>query len=152
MFKFRLEPLIKIRDNVLKECQAELAKAYDARRILEEQHQEVERQLVEGTATARKLMQPGQTVNVDYLLGIRRQEMFLRAHQDDLNQKIQIIDEEIENRRAAVVAANKELKIIEKLKEKRHTQYVKGEKQEEIKAMDEIAGRNQNRNRTIAKV
>jgi flagellar FliJ protein len=144
MFQFRLEPLIKIRDNVLKECQAELAKAYDARRILEEHLQEVERQLTEGTETARSLMQPGQTVNVDYLLGIRRQEMFLLARQDEIKQKMQEVDEEIERRRDAVVAANKELKILEKLKEKRHEQYLDEEKREETKAMNEIAGRSQN--------
>jgi flagellar FliJ protein len=140
MFKFRLEPLIKIRDNVLKECQAELAKAYNARSILEEHIREIERQLLEGTTTARNLMKPGQTVNVEYLLGLRRQEMFLRANQDDLNQKMQMLEEEIERRRNAVIAANKELKIIEKLKEKRREQYLADERREETKEMDEIAG------------
>ena len=141
MFKFRLEPLIKIRRNVLQECQSELAKAYDARLILEEQIRKVGRQLSEGIETARRLMQPGQAVNVDYLLGIRRQEMFLLASQDELKQKMQIIDEEIERRRDAVVAANKELKILEKLKEKRHTLYLEEEKRTETKAMNEIASR-----------
>jgi flagellar FliJ protein len=141
MFKFRLEPLIKIRKNTLQERQAELAQAYDARNILEEYLQEIDRQLTEGTATARSLMQEGQTVNVEHLLGLRRQEMFLRANQDDLNQKIQIIDEEIEVRRAKVVEANKELKIVEKLKEKRYDKYLEEEKKAETKEMDEIAGR-----------
>ena len=140
MFRFRLEPLITIRENVLKECQAELAKAYDARRILEEAMRIVEKQLAEGVATARNLMQPGQTVNVEYLLGLRRQEMYLRANQEDLEHKMQIIDEEIERRRNIVVAANKELKKVEKLKEKRYEEYLEEEKKQETKAMDEIAG------------
>jgi len=140
MFKFRLEPLITIRDNELKECQAKLAEVYDVRRILEEDLQKIEKQLEEGTVTARSLMQPGQTVNIEYLLGLRRQEMFLRADQDELMQKIQVIDEEIEIRRAKVVEANKELKIVEKLKEKRHEQYLEDERKAEAKAMDEIAG------------
>ena len=150
MFKFRLEPLITIRENVLKECQAELAKAYDARRILEEHLQKIARQLSEGTEVARSIMQPGQTVNVEFLLGLRRQEMFLRANQDDLKQKMQVIDEEIEVRRAKVAEANKELKIVEKLKEKRYEQYLEEEKQEEIKEMNEIAV--QNRSRKTAQV
>ena len=139
MFTFRLEPLITIRDNELKECQSELAKAYNARRILEEALQEIERQLAEGTAQARNLMQEGQKVNVEYLLGLRRQEMFLRLNQDDLTQKIQMVDEEIERRRVAVVTANKELKIVEKLKEKRYEKYMEEENKQETKAMDEIA-------------
>jgi len=143
MFKFRLEPLIAIRDNALKECQAELAKAYHARSVIEEHIHEVDRQLTEGTATARSLMQPGQTVNVDYLLGIRRQEMFLLANRNVLLQNLQKIDEEIERRRAAVVDAKKELSIIEKLKEKRYEQYLDKERKEETKEMDAIAGNRQ---------
>lgn len=145
MFKFRLEPLITIRDNVLKECQAELAKAYDARRILEEHLLTVEQQLSEGIETARNIMQPGKAVNVDFLLGLRRQEMYLLARQEDLKKKIQMVDEEIEVRRARVVEANKELKIVKKLKEKRHEQYLESEKQEEAKEMNEIAGKSQSR-------
>ena len=140
MFKFRLEPLIIIRDNELKKCQAELAKGYEALRILEENLQEVEKQLAEGIAAVRNLMQAGQIVNVDYLLGFRREEMFLRAKQDDLKQKMQIIDEYIERCRAAVVTANKELKIVEKLKEKRYEKYLDEENKKDTKRMDEIAG------------
>ena len=140
MFKFRLEPLIRIRENALQECQAELAKAYDARSILVNHLLAVEKEIEEGTSTARSLMQPGQTVNVEQLLGFRRQEMFLRANQNDLQQKIKGVDEVIELRRAAVIAANKELKTIEKLKEKRYERYLEEEKREETKAMDEIVG------------
>jgi flagellar FliJ protein len=140
MFKFRLEPLITIRDKELKDRQEELAQAYNARRILEEAMQMVEQQLAEGIATARNLTQAGKTVNVNHLLGLRRQEMFLRANQDDLTNKIKVVDEEIERRRLLVVAANKELKIVEKLKEKRHEKYMEEENKEETKAMDEIAG------------
>ena len=140
MFKFRLEPLITIRDNVLKERQAELAKAYEARRILEESLKAVEKQLAEGIKTARSLTQEGQTVNVEFLLGIRRQEMFLRANQEDLIKKMKMVDEEIEQRRTAVVEADRELKTVEKLKEKQHEKYLAEENKKETKDMDEIAG------------
>lgn len=140
MFKFRLEPLITIRSNELRECQAELAKAYDALRILEETLQKLEEQIAEGVTAARSLMQTGQTVNVEHLLGFRRQEAFLRAHQEDLKQKMKTVNEEIERRRIAVVAANKKLKIVEKLKEKRHEKYLEEENKAEMKFMDEIAG------------
>ena len=140
MFSFRLEPLIKIRKNTLQERQAELAQAYGERSILEEKLLEVEKQLAEGTETARNLMQPGKKVNVDFLLGIRRQEMFLRVNQEELKQEIQNADVKIERCLAAVVEANKEVKILEKLKEKRYEQYLKEEKREEEKTMDEMAG------------
>ena len=141
MFTFRLEPLITIRDNELKERQLELAKAYEARKILEEDMQEIDRQLADGIAAARSLMQEGQTVNVESLLSFRRQEMFLRAQQNDLMETMETLDQEIERRRALVVAANKELKIVEKLKEKRYEKYLEEENKAEMKSMDEIAGR-----------
>ena len=143
MFKFRLAPLITIRDNKLKERQRKLAEAYEARKILEEHLQEIERQLDEGIAAVRELSQPGQTVNVEHLIGFRRQEMFLRANQEDLTKKMKMIDEEIEKRRAAMIEANKELKIVEKLKEKRYEKYLEEENKAETKMMDEIAGNRQ---------
>ena len=148
MFRFRLEPLITLRANILKECKAELAKAYDARRVLEEAVQKVETQLAEGVADARNLMQPGKTVNVEYLLGLRRQEMYLRLEQDDLQHKIQQVDEVIAQRRRIVIVANQELKKVEKLKEKRYEEYLEEEKRKETKAMNEIAGNRGSRSYT----
>ena len=140
MFNFRLEPLITIRNNVLQECQAELAKAYEARQILENDMKKLDQQIAEGMQNARDIMQTGKIINVEYLIGFRRQEMFLRANQDELMEKIKLVDEEIEARRSAVAVANKELKIVEKLKEQRFEKYLAEQNQTEMKMMDEIAG------------
>ena len=140
MFTFRLNPLITLRDNELKERQSELAKAFEARQILEKDQQAIDRQLEDGITTVRSLTQEGQTINVESLLSYRRQEMFLRAQQNDLLEKMKMIDEEIERRRVLVVAANKELKIVEKLKEKRYEKYLDEQNKTEMKIMDEIAG------------
>jgi len=140
MFKFRLDPLIAIRDHKLKECQRALAQAYEARKILEKDLQEIDRQLEEGIVAVRSVIQPGQTINLQNLIGFRRQEMFLRASQEELMEKIKAVDKGIDIRLAAVVEANKELKIIEKLKEKRYEKYLDAENKAEMKMMDEIAG------------
>ncbi|GHT15144.1 hypothetical protein FACS1894170_12620 [Planctomycetales bacterium] len=141
MFKFRLEPLITIRDNVLKECQAELAKAYEARRILEGMQNEIETVLANNITEGRQRMQPGQQVNVNHLLGLRQQEVFLRGRYEKIAQDIKIIDEEIEKRRETVIKANEALKIVEKLKEKRREKYLQEEKRKATIMMDEIASR-----------
>ena len=140
MFKFRLEPLITIRDNDLKERQAELAQAYNAQRICEENLQTFERLMEEGIATARNMMQPGQMVDVRYLRGLQEQELVLRANHEEWTKNLRDVSEEVERRRLLVVAANKELKKVEKLKEKRYEEYSEKEKKQETKAMDEIAG------------
>jgi len=144
MFKFRLEPLLTIRDNELKERQAELAQAYHARSICEENLRALERLMEEGLATARRLMQPGQMVNIQHLRGLQEQELVLRANHEDWTHKMQVVDEEIERRRHLVVVANKEYKKVEKLKEKRYEEYLEEEKKQETKIMDEIAGNRRN--------
>jgi len=138
-FTFRLDPLISIRDNILKEKQAALAQAYEARRIKEEERGELEQNIAGNLQSARKVMQSGK-IDVNFLLGVRRHEMFLIAQLEEVRQQIVLIEEEIERRRQAVIEANKELKIIEKLREKKREQYLAEEKRKEIRDMDEIAG------------
>ena len=142
MFTFRLEPLITIRDNTLKTRQKELANALNVRRALEESFQSIEHQIETGISAVRNQMQTGQTVDVNLMLGFRQQEMFLRFEQDKLKKQMSDIDKKIELFRAAVVKANKELKIVEKLKEKKYEQYLKEEEKAETNFLDEIAGRN----------
>ena len=138
-FTFRLDPLISIRDNVLKEKQAALAQAYEARRIKEDERVEVEQNIVGNLQSAREAMQSGK-IDVNFLLGVRRHEMFLLVQLEEVRQQIVMIEEEIERRHQAVIEANKELKIIEKLKDKKREQYIAEENRKEIREMDEIAG------------
>ncbi|MDR2704618.1 MAG: hypothetical protein LBC02_02455, partial [Planctomycetaceae bacterium] len=77
-FQFRLEPLIAIRDNTLKEKQGELAKAYEARRIVEEKQRELEQELAENVTAGRQRLQTG-TIDIEFLLGLRRHEAYLNA-------------------------------------------------------------------------
>ena len=139
-FTFRLDPLISIRDNVLKEKQAELAKAYEAQRIIEQKQLDTERSIEANLQSAREMQQLGK-VDVTLLLGIRRYDMFLASQLDEIRRHIAMIAEEIEIRRQAVIEANKELKIIEKLKERKREEYRVEERRKETIEMDEIAGR-----------
>jgi flagellar FliJ protein len=141
MFSFRLEPLITIRDNALKERQRELANANNVRRALEKDLQDIDTQLTDGMADVRIRIQAGQMINVNDLIGYRRQEMFLRFEQNKLIEQIENVDKEIEKCRTALIKANKELKIVEKLKEKQYERYQSEEEKAEAKFMDEIAGR-----------
>jgi len=148
MFTFRLEPLITIRDNALKECQAELAKAYHARQIVEETRLKFEKDIEESIQSAREMLESG-TIDVTFLLTLQDHKTYRTAQLAKIAEDLKKIDEEIERRRALVVAANKELKIVEKLKEKRYEKYLEEENKAEMKVMDEIAG---NRIQEIAAV
>ncbi|MDR0609016.1 MAG: flagellar export protein FliJ [Planctomycetaceae bacterium] len=142
-FQFRLEPLITIRDNTLKEKQGELAKAYEARRIVEEKQRQLQQELAENVETGRQRLQTG-IIDIDFLLGLRRHEAYLNAQIEFVHGHLRQIDEEIERRRNAVLEANKELKIIEKLKEKRYEKYRTEENRKETIRLDEIAVKKRN--------
>ncbi|MCL2744878.1 MAG: flagellar export protein FliJ [Planctomycetaceae bacterium] len=141
MFKFQLEPLITIRNNELKKKQAELAKAYEARRRMEELGKKNEEEIAENLEAGRKMINAGGEISADYLMGLRRQEMFLQAQRKKIRENIAMIDEEIERRRAAVIEANKSLKMVERLKEGRYEKYLLEERRKETAAMDEAAAK-----------
>ena len=138
-FTFRLDPLISIRDNFLKEKQAALAQVYEIRRIVEEKRLEIEKNIEANLQSAREMLHSG-TVNVNFLLGLRQHDAFLVTQREENLRHIALLEEEIERRRNAVIEANKELKIIEKLKEKKHEEYLAEERRKETREMDEIAG------------
>ncbi len=140
MFKFRLEPLLAIRDNILKEKQADLAKAYDAHRIVETKRIEVLHEIDANNESAR-LMQRSGNVQVDFLLGVRQYEAYLRSQLEAIRAHLKQIEAVIEERRNAVITANKELKIIEKLKENQRGKYDAVQRKKETVLMDEIGER-----------
>lgn len=135
---FRLETLLSIRENVLKEKQAELAEAYEAERYLNEQRQETRNAIAATKDDTRAMMQQG-SVKVDYLLAMRRYEAYLVAVLEDWEKKAVELAEEIRRRRQAVIEANKEVKILEKLKEKQHDREMLRLRNLDTKTMDEIA-------------
>ncbi|MDR0391094.1 MAG: flagellar FliJ family protein [Planctomycetaceae bacterium] len=138
-FKFRLESMITIRDNILKECQSELAKAYEARRIVEDMENKINAELQDNFEINRKKLQDSGVLDVGYLLGLQRRNAYLNSQLGIIKHDLKQIDEEIEKRRIAVTEANIELKIIEKLKEKKQKEYKTNESKNETKIMDEAA-------------
>ncbi len=135
---FRLETLLSIRKNVLNEKQGELAKAYEAERILNDQRADTEREIAGALDTARRMMRSG-GIDINFLLGMRRHEAYLLAIVKDIDEKLVVVRKEIDVRRQAVIEANKEFKILEKLKEKQHRRRMRDLNVLDVKQMDEIA-------------
>jgi len=139
-FKYRLAPLLKIRENVRAEKQAELSKAYEAARIVEAELERVQAELVRNGELGRQGAQKGR-ISVDYLLALRRHEAFLLAQQNQAQEQLQQIQQEIERRRIALTEADREVKVLEKLREKMKDRHLQEEALAELKQMDEIASR-----------
>jgi len=138
MFKFRLQPLQKIRENVRRERQTELAKALAAEAVVREKIESIVQDITKVATELRTGGEEGR-INVDFLIGLRRHEAWLLAQKQDAEQKLEQVLAEVERRRLAVVEADKEVKILEKLHEKQKDKYDAELFSKEIVTFDEIA-------------
>ena len=91
---------------------------------------------------------PG-TIHVDRLLNTHRYELILHAQLQQLRRQRQVIATEIERRRQALVEADRELRILEKLREKHAMAFAYNEHKAHIRLLDEMALRRRKPNSEI---
>ncbi len=139
-FQFRLATLLRLREQVRDERRAQLAQVYQADAILRQEQERLGRELEELNAAGRKACGPG-ALNVDQLLNTRRYELVLMSQQQDLKKKQKMLDEEIVRRREALAEANRQVRVLELLRERQLTRLRAEENREEMKLLDEVAGR-----------
>jgi flagellar FliJ protein len=139
-FKFRLSSLLRLRELARDHRRTALAQAYRAEGILQDQRRELEAKLLDLAQRCRSVSEPGQ-VDVDRLLEVRRYEMVLRSGEQELSQQEKAVSAEIEKRREAVAEANRQVRVLEKLREKQYQRHRQEENLREIKLLDEAAGR-----------
>lgn len=137
-FRFRLQPLQKIRENIRQERQTELAKALEAEAVVREKIESIGREIVATKEDGRKQAAAGK-INVDYLVALRRHEAYLIVQKAEAEQKLEQVLVEVERRRLAVVEADKEVKIMEKLHEKLKERHENELSAKEVMELDEIA-------------
>ncbi len=136
-FKFRLATLLKLREAARTERRAHLAQAYQADALLESQQQQTTQMLLDLQADCRAASLPGE-INVDRLLEAQRHETMLRAQRQQLQQQREAVAEEIERRRNALTEANREVKVLEKLRERQLQRHQAEESRRDIQRLDEV--------------
>jgi len=136
-FQFRLATLLKIRESDRDERRLRLAEALEAQRILHERIEELRREKGEISRESRAAIEPGQ-LDIDRVLRVSRYELLLEAQIDHLTKRDEQLREEIELRRDALVEADREVKILEKLRQRRREEFKAQERNLEQKAMDEL--------------
>lgn len=139
-FQFRLKTLLRMREAVRDERRGELAEAYRAEEALLARMREVERDLEALKVHSRRGMAPG-VLDVDALIDAQRYELLLLAQKQGLQQHQEALAAEIERRRQALVAADREVRVLEKLREVRRQEHLREEHRQDIKFLDEVAGR-----------
>ncbi len=139
-FDFRLQTLLRLREQLRDQRREELAKAFQADAILADRRDAVNQRLVALKAEYRAASGVGE-VHVERLLISQRCEVALRVEIGHVDEQRRMVAEEIEKRRAALVEADRQVRVLEKLKAREYERFVHDERLRENKEIDEIAGR-----------
>jgi flagellar FliJ protein len=138
-FKFRLTTMLRLREATRDERRGLLAQAYAAQQKLADQRQELERQI--GEHRSGKLQGAKGRLDVDRLLDANRYQLVLQAEMNVLTRQEAALEAETEKRRQALVIADRDVRVLEKLREKQYQRFLEQEAVLQGKQLDEIAGR-----------
>jgi flagellar FliJ protein len=130
--------VLKLREAARDERRAALAEAYRVDSVLEQRLQQVADEYVRLKDQCRRAAGPG-PVAIDRLVEAQRYEVSLKSQQLQLAGQRETVAAEIERRREALVAASRELRVLEKLRENQAGRHRQEENRQEIKQLDEVA-------------
>lgn len=139
-FRFRLDTLLKIRAAERQQKRVELAQAYQAEQLLDDRLEQLELEREATRRSARVSVSPG-TVNIDTLISSHRYELLLETQARMLQQQRSQLQHEIELRRAALVEADRQVRVLEKLRERQQRAHQSLEQKHEAKQLDEVGQR-----------
>jgi flagellar export protein FliJ len=137
-FRFRLETIERLRHAEREERRRALAEAHQAEdelnRLVEDVHSQIEQTRQRRQASAL----PGPT-SVDRLLDAHRYALGLQAQAQGLLEKQELLAAEVARRREALVEADRQVRVMERLREIHRTRRLREERKQENKRLDEVA-------------
>jgi flagellar export protein FliJ len=148
-FRYRLATLQRLRELERDELKSRLAEAIQAQAILDEQIQQLGAE-IESLQQLRRTSLTGQSTNVSQLLSAQRYHQVLLGQQATMRQQAELLAAEVERRRAAVVEADRGVKVLEKLHDRRLGEFRTEQAAAEVKMLDEVAGRSRESREEVA--
>jgi len=137
-YHFKLQTVLRLRITERDSRLAELAKAHRAEEILREQQAKLSGEIAASQAATRQMSEPGQA-NIDGLLQLHRYELVLKIQGQQLSAQLVQVQAESERRRLAVVEADRQVRVLEKLRERQRMQHQVTLAKRETKQLDEVA-------------
>lgn len=137
-FRFRLATLLRLREQTRDERRNQLAEAYRAEQILAEHRATVQAEADTLRIESGRAVQ-ARTINVDRLLDHHRYQLILAAQLANIDVQARKLAGEIDRRREALVAADREVRVLEKLREAQQARHRLAVEAVESKQFDEIA-------------
>jgi flagellar protein FliJ len=147
-YQFRLATMLKLREQARDERRRELAQAYEAERILRERVAELQSEISTTQQRTRQLAGVG-TISVEGLLNTRRYELLMKSQVSQTEGQIAHVLDEIERRRQSLLEADRDVKVLEKLRERQLEQYAELQQKRENKQLDDAAIRGFSRRREV---
>jgi flagellar FliJ protein len=138
MFHFRLQTLLRLRIAERDQRHAELSKALRAADVLRADAELVVKEQAALVERSQALKSPG-SADVDSLLQTHRYELLLSAKRKQLATQIQQVQTEVERRRMLVVEADRQVRVLEKLKERQALHCRQETDRQQAKLYDEMA-------------
>lgn len=136
--RFRLEAVRRVREARRDELRGRLADAYRAAELLEGERRQVARELAL-LGGARRRIAARDAFSVAHALDAQRYELALRAQGEALAEKARLVAAETERRREAVTEAERDVRALDLLEERRRREHEARERRAEVKALDEVA-------------
>ncbi|MBA4019636.1 MAG: flagellar export protein FliJ [Pirellula sp.] len=137
-FQFRLQTLLRLREAARDERREQLAEVMRIDDALRKQLTELEG--LQSEARALQRLGVGR-VDVDRLLEAQRYEAVVALEILHVERQRAAVAEEMNKRQEALVEADREFKVLEKLREKRLSEHGAEVLAQEMKLLDEAAGR-----------
>jgi flagellar protein FliJ len=135
---FRLATLLKLREATRDERRGALAEAFRADAMLSESIHIVQDEFADLALEYREATRPG-PVNVDRLLECQRREALLVVQRNEYARQRELLLAEIERRREALALADRDVKTLEKLRERQALSAAKEQARRDAKQLDEFA-------------
>src|SRR5262245_48745691 len=138
MRPFRLHTLLRLRIAERDERRADLAKALRADEMLQMEQVRLTVEQAELAHRQRSLKSPG-AANIDALLSTHRYEVVLEAQARQLSSQRTQVAAEIERRRLVLVESDRQVRVLEKLRERQAAATRIHEERQDAKRYDEMA-------------
>lgn len=137
-YRFRLETLEKLRIAQRDQHRAALADGFRAEQILADQRAAL---ALEAAALreAQRAALASPLLDVNQLVEAQRYDMVLHAQQQLLKDQAARLAVEVERRRLALVEADRAVRVLDKLDERRRAEHRKQQERSEHRLLDEVA-------------
>lgn len=138
-FRFRLDTLVKIREKTRDAAAASVGEVRAAQQVIEQQIADVAQQ--QQDLMRERASQSSGAIQVERLLSMQRYQLQLEGQRNYLLQQRQALQVEHDKRLQVLIEAEKELKVLEKLREQKLQQWTEHQLSIEQKMLDELGSR-----------